>query len=244
MNFLDDRGEYDAVVLFAIYNPPSPSPAFRRAVGRRRGQASLAANHSRENWTDRLSRHAGEVPVRLPAGRLGGRRMARRDRSAMKGWPRPRRVRRVDLSTQGVTSKVECRVSRPRQARRLPGVSVRRCRRSALPQPRQASQSFGGPARGCGGMGHGGCFGSKTDSEADAQTHAGASAWRGQRCGRRRGHGSGGVGRLAGAAVVGDDRELVFVPVDQTGGEELLVSEVARTDQVNELPPSSDARTS
>jgi len=55
-NFLDDRGEYDVVVLFAIYNPPSPSAAFRRALGRRRGQASLAANHSRENWTDRLSR--------------------------------------------------------------------------------------------------------------------------------------------------------------------------------------------
>ena len=55
-NFLDDRGEYDVVVLFAIYNPPADSAAFRRAVGRRRGQTSLAANHSRANWTGRLSR--------------------------------------------------------------------------------------------------------------------------------------------------------------------------------------------
>ena len=56
VNFLDDRGEYDAVVLFAIYNPPAEGAAFRRAVGRRRGQTSLAANHSRENWVGRLSR--------------------------------------------------------------------------------------------------------------------------------------------------------------------------------------------
>jgi hypothetical protein len=56
VNFLDDRGEYDAVVLFAIYNPPPDSTEFRRALGRRRGQTSLAANHSRGNWADRLSR--------------------------------------------------------------------------------------------------------------------------------------------------------------------------------------------
>src|SRR6476646_6881081 len=56
VNFLDDRGEYDVVVLFAIYNPPPQSAEFRRALGRRRGQTSLAANHSRTNWTDRLSR--------------------------------------------------------------------------------------------------------------------------------------------------------------------------------------------
>jgi hypothetical protein len=55
VNFLDDRGEYDVVVLFAIYNPPARSAAFHRALGRRRGQQSLAPNHSRENWTDRLS---------------------------------------------------------------------------------------------------------------------------------------------------------------------------------------------
>jgi hypothetical protein len=56
VNFLDDRGQYDVVVLFAIYNPPAQSAEFRRALGRRRGQTSLAANHSRANWTDRLSR--------------------------------------------------------------------------------------------------------------------------------------------------------------------------------------------
>ena len=55
-NFLNDDGEYDAVVLFAIYNPPSESREFRRAVGRRRGQTSLAPNHSRETWANRLSR--------------------------------------------------------------------------------------------------------------------------------------------------------------------------------------------
>ena len=55
LNFLEDRGEYDVVVLFAIYNPPTQSMAFQRALGRRRGQTSLAANHSRENWTARLS---------------------------------------------------------------------------------------------------------------------------------------------------------------------------------------------
>ena len=55
-NFLDDHGRYDAVVLFAIYNPPVESPAFRRALGRRRGQTALAVNHSRETWGDRLSR--------------------------------------------------------------------------------------------------------------------------------------------------------------------------------------------
>jgi hypothetical protein len=56
VNFLDDRGEYDVVVLFAIYNPPPQSDELRRALGRRRGQTSLAPNHSRANWTDRLSR--------------------------------------------------------------------------------------------------------------------------------------------------------------------------------------------
>ena len=55
-NFLDDRGEYDVVVLFAIYNPPAESAALHRALGQRRGQTSLAVNHSRENWADRLSR--------------------------------------------------------------------------------------------------------------------------------------------------------------------------------------------
>ena len=56
VNFLDDPGEYDVVILFAIYNPPAQSASFHRALGRRRGQQSLAANHSRANWTDRLSR--------------------------------------------------------------------------------------------------------------------------------------------------------------------------------------------
>lgn len=55
-NFLDDRGEYDIVVLFAIYNPPMQSAEFQRALGRRSGQTSLAINHSRENWTAHLSR--------------------------------------------------------------------------------------------------------------------------------------------------------------------------------------------
>jgi len=56
LNFLDDRGEYDVVVLFAIYNPPAQSVEFQRALGRQRGQTSLAANHSRENWAAQLSR--------------------------------------------------------------------------------------------------------------------------------------------------------------------------------------------
>lgn len=55
LNFLDDRGEYRVVVLFAIYNPPMQSVEFQQALGRRRGQTSLAANHSRENWAARLS---------------------------------------------------------------------------------------------------------------------------------------------------------------------------------------------
>ena len=55
VNFLDDRGEYGLVVLFAIYNPPIQSAEFQRALNRRRGQTSLAANHSRENWAARLS---------------------------------------------------------------------------------------------------------------------------------------------------------------------------------------------
>jgi hypothetical protein len=55
-NFLDDRREYDAVVLFAIYNPPMESQEFQQALGRRRGQTSLALNHSRQTWADRLSR--------------------------------------------------------------------------------------------------------------------------------------------------------------------------------------------
>lgn len=54
-NFLDDAGEYEVVVLFAIYNPPTESPDFRKALGRRSGQTSLAPNHSRERWTHRLS---------------------------------------------------------------------------------------------------------------------------------------------------------------------------------------------
>ncbi len=56
LNFLDDCGEYDVVVLFAIYNPPAGSGELQRALGRRRGQTSLAANHSRDNWAARLSR--------------------------------------------------------------------------------------------------------------------------------------------------------------------------------------------
>ncbi len=56
LNFLDDRGEYGVVVLFAIYNPTMQSAQFQRALGRRRGQTSLAVNHSRENWAERLSR--------------------------------------------------------------------------------------------------------------------------------------------------------------------------------------------
>jgi hypothetical protein len=56
LNFLDDEGEYDVVVLFAIYNPPLDSVELQRALGRRRGQTSLPKNHSRENWTARLSR--------------------------------------------------------------------------------------------------------------------------------------------------------------------------------------------
>lgn len=54
-NFLDDEGEYEVVVLFAIYNPPAESPELRKALGRRRGQTSLALNHSRERWVHRLS---------------------------------------------------------------------------------------------------------------------------------------------------------------------------------------------
>ena len=56
LNFLDDTGQYDVVVLFAIYNPPARSIELQRALGRRRGQTSLAINHSRENWAARLSR--------------------------------------------------------------------------------------------------------------------------------------------------------------------------------------------
>jgi hypothetical protein len=56
LNFLDDHGDYDAVILFAIYNPPIHSMEFQRALGRHRGQTSLATNHSRENWATRLSR--------------------------------------------------------------------------------------------------------------------------------------------------------------------------------------------
>jgi hypothetical protein len=55
-NFLDDRGQYDVVVLFAIYNPPAQSAELHRALGRRRGQTSLAPSHSREDWAARLSR--------------------------------------------------------------------------------------------------------------------------------------------------------------------------------------------
>ena len=55
-NFLDDTGEYDVVVLFAIYNPPTGSQEFAQALGRCQGQTSLAPNHSREAWANRLSR--------------------------------------------------------------------------------------------------------------------------------------------------------------------------------------------
>ena len=55
-NFLDDQREYDAVVLFAVYNPPPESREFQKALGRRRGQTSLALNHSRDTWANRLSR--------------------------------------------------------------------------------------------------------------------------------------------------------------------------------------------
>jgi len=61
LNFLDDTGQYDVVVLFAIYNPPAPSVELQRSLGRRRGQTSLALNHSRENWTARLSRTSARV---------------------------------------------------------------------------------------------------------------------------------------------------------------------------------------
>jgi hypothetical protein len=56
LNFLDDLGEYDVVVLFAIFNPPMQSEKFTRSLGRQRGPESLAANHSRNNWANRLSR--------------------------------------------------------------------------------------------------------------------------------------------------------------------------------------------
>src|ERR1700754_954636 len=36
VNFLDDLGEYDVVVLFAIFNPPAGSVEFQRNLGRRR----------------------------------------------------------------------------------------------------------------------------------------------------------------------------------------------------------------
>jgi hypothetical protein len=55
-NFLDNDGHYDVVVLFAIFNPPAESRELKRALGRRRGQTSLAPNHSRHAWTDRLAR--------------------------------------------------------------------------------------------------------------------------------------------------------------------------------------------
>jgi hypothetical protein len=55
LNFLDDVGEYEVVILFAIFNPPTGSPEFRKALGRRRGQTSLAPDHSRERWAHRLS---------------------------------------------------------------------------------------------------------------------------------------------------------------------------------------------
>jgi hypothetical protein len=60
-NFLDHAGEYEVVVLFAIYNPPADSPDFRKALGRRRGQTSLALNHSRERWAHRLSATRAKV---------------------------------------------------------------------------------------------------------------------------------------------------------------------------------------
>ena len=41
-NFLDDHGEYDIVILFAIYNPHAESPEFQKALGRRRGQLRRA----------------------------------------------------------------------------------------------------------------------------------------------------------------------------------------------------------
>ena len=55
-NFLDDTGQYDVVVLFAIYNPQADSQEFTQALGRCQGQTSLAVNHSREAWANRLAR--------------------------------------------------------------------------------------------------------------------------------------------------------------------------------------------
>ena len=76
-NFLDDTGVYDAVVLFAIYNPPAESEAFRKALGSRRGQTSLASNHSRGYMGRSTVADEGEIPVRLSARRIGGWPMAR-----------------------------------------------------------------------------------------------------------------------------------------------------------------------
>lgn len=56
LNFLDDDGRYDVVILFAIYNPPPQSDELQKSKGLRRGQTSLAINHSRDNWVARLSR--------------------------------------------------------------------------------------------------------------------------------------------------------------------------------------------
>lgn len=56
VNFIDDARQYDVVILFAIFNPPADGPALQKALGRVRGQTSLAPNHSRDNWAARLSR--------------------------------------------------------------------------------------------------------------------------------------------------------------------------------------------
>lgn len=52
-DFLADRGAYDIVVLFAVYNPPAGSAD--RVLGRWRGQTALSANHSRGAWAARLA---------------------------------------------------------------------------------------------------------------------------------------------------------------------------------------------
>lgn len=55
-NFLDDRGQYDIVILFAIYNPPTGSRRLTKSLGRHVGQTALAANHARETWAERLAK--------------------------------------------------------------------------------------------------------------------------------------------------------------------------------------------
>jgi hypothetical protein len=54
-DFLADDGEYDVVILFAIYNPPTDDEAARKWRGSKCGPESLGVNHSRESWGRRLS---------------------------------------------------------------------------------------------------------------------------------------------------------------------------------------------